>query len=366
MIQTKQEKTPKMAEMSSIDRSRLFSLFDNMDKEHQFTGLQKSSESDVLLIDFYNLFIRSFMAIPTLNDNGLHVGGIAGFLKTIGAAIKLINPTRVVIVIDGKGGSMKRKKIYPDYKGGRTTKLRFNRSYEDLSSGEIEENGMKTQLFRTVAYLETLPLTCIAIDHVEADDVISYLALDHFKDKNIFIASCDKDFLQLVDDRIKVWSPSKKKIYGKAELHSEYGISAKNFINFRVLNGDVSDNLDGVKGAGLKTIMKCFPIFTEDKQYTIDEIFTYSENHKGKLKLYDSILEVKDIVRRNYELMQLKETQIQSFSQLRIKELLDAPVKPLNKVGFIQLITADGMKNNLPNASVWMSEVFSRLNRISK
>jgi 5'-3' exonuclease len=356
-----------MAEnLSSNDKKRLFSLFENMKNENQFTGLQRSSESDILLIDFYNLFLRSFMAIPTMNDNGLHVGGIAGFLKTVGAAIKLLNPSRVIIVIDGKGGSLKRKKIYPDYKSGRSTKVRFNRSYEEMSSSELEEGSLKKQLLRTVSYLDTLPVTCIAIDHVEADDVIAYIAKDFYKDKNIYIASCDKDFLQLVNDKIKVWSPSKKKLYGCAEIYDEYKISCQNFINYRVLEGDASDNIDGVKGAGLKTIMKCFPIFTENKQYSIEEIFNYSENHKGKLKLYDTILDNKPLIKRNYELMQLLETEIQSFSQLRINECLEKPVNKLNKLNFLKLVGEDRMRNSLENSGIWINEVFSKLNNFTK
>jgi 5'-3' exonuclease len=351
--------------LSSADKNRLFSLFENMNKEHRFNGTESSIESGVLLIDFYNLFIRSFMAIPTMNDNGIHVGGISGFLKTVGAAIKLLNPSKVIIVIDGKGGSLKRKKIYPQYKSGRNTKIRFNRSYEDLSNSELENDGLEKQLFRTVAYLDNLPVTTIAIDHVEADDVIAYIAMDYCKDKNVYIASCDKDFLQLVNDRVKVWSPSKKKLYGCSEINTEYGISCQNFINYRILEGDQSDNIDGIRGAGLKTIMKCFPIFKDNTRYTLQEIYNYSDSKKGKLKLYDSILDNKDIVERNYTLMQLHDTQIQSFSQLRINEVLDKPSNKLNKMKFLLLLSEDKMRNNIENSGVWLNEVFGKLNNFT-
>jgi len=353
---TKMDNIPKTS-----SNSHLFSLFENMDKEHGFTGLQKSSDSEVLLVDFYNLFLRSFMAIPTMNDNGLHVGGIAGFLKTLGAAIKLLSPSRVIIVIDGKGGSLKRRKIYPEYKAGRKTSIRVNRSYEELTSAELEEKNLKKQLFRTVSYLDNLPVTTIAIDNVEADDVIAYLAVNYFKDKNVYIASCDKDFLQLVDDRVKVWSPSKKKLYGCAEIYSEYGIACKNFIYYRVLEGDASDNIDGVKGAGLKTTLKCFPFLAEGTQTNLNELFNYSENNKGKYKLYNTILESKHIVERNYALMQLSDTQIQSFSQLRIDEIMRQPINRLNKMQFLRLVGEDKMRNNLENSNQWLNECFGKL-----
>lgn len=356
-----------MAEaLSTNEKSRLFSLFENMDKDNGFTGLNKTSDSDILLIDFYNLFLRSFMAIPTMNDNGLHVGGIAGFLKTLGAAIKLLTPSKVVIVVDGKGGSLKRRAIYPQYKANRKTSIRLNRSYEDLTSSELEEASLKKQLFRTVAYLDTLPVTTIAIDNVEADDVIAYLATEFYKDKNIYIASCDKDFLQLVNDRIKVWSPSKKKLYGCAEIFGEFGISCQNFIYYRVLEGDTSDNIDGIRGAGLKTILKCFPFLKEQKKATIEEIFNYSENNKSKFKLYNTILENKSIVERNYTLMQLTDSQIQSFSQLRINEYMEKPVNRLNKIQFFKLVGEDNMRNNLENSNIWLTECFGKLDYLGK
>jgi DNA polymerase-1 len=347
--------------LSTLEKSKIFSLFENMDKENGFTGLQKSSDSDILLIDFYNLFLRSFMAIPTMNDNGIHVGGIAGFLKTVGAAIKLLTPSKVIIVVDGKGGSLKRRKIYPDYKAGRKTSIRVNRSYEELSSSELEEQSLKKQLYRTVAYLNTLPVTTIAIDNVEADDVIAYLAVEYFKEKNVYIASCDKDFLQLVNDRIKVWSPSKKKLYGCAEIYREYGVSCQNFIYYRVLEGDASDNIGGIKGAGLKTILKCFPFLADANKSTLDAIFECCHTTESKIKLYTNILENKSIVERNYALMQLTDTQIQSFSQLRINDLIERPVNRLNKMQFLKLVGEDKMRNNLENSNMWLTECFGKL-----
>ena len=84
----------------------------------------------ILIIDGLNTFIRCFSAIPTLNDDGAHVGGIVGFLRSVGYAIRTIRPTRTVIVFDGKGGSNRRKKIFPEYKAGRKMSERLNRSYD--------------------------------------------------------------------------------------------------------------------------------------------------------------------------------------------------------------------------------------------
>jgi DNA polymerase-1 len=351
-----------MSNLTDSEKKRLFSLFDQIKTNSQSEGLNRTLNSDVLIIDFMNTFIRAFMASPALNSNGNHTGGIAGCLKSIGYAVKLLNPTRVVIVSDGSGGSMKRRKIYPDYKSGRKTKIRLNRTYEDLSNPDSEEKNLKVQLIKTVRYLDTLPVTTMAIDHIEADDTIAYLATQYFKDSNVTIMSADKDFLQLANDRVKIWSPTKKKLYGCAEILQEYGVSCSNFINYRILEGDNSDNIDGINGAGLKTIIKCFPIFTDEKQYSLQEIYNYSDTHKGKYKLYNTILDNKNILERNWQLMQLHETQIQSFSQLRINEILEKPLTKLDRYKFSKLLLEDNMQNNFPNSIIWLQEVFGKVN----
>ena len=188
-----------MESINSSEKKKLYSLFENINKseENKPEELKKDQLSDILIIDGLNTFIKSFCVSPYMNADGIHTGGISGFLKSIGYAIKLFNPTKCVIVFDGVGGSQKRRKIYTDYKNKRITKIRINRTYLDNSNADDEEKSLKKQLIRTVDYLNNLPLTVMSIDNVEADDVIAYLALDKFKNSNITIMSSDKDFLQL-------------------------------------------------------------------------------------------------------------------------------------------------------------------------
>lgn len=309
-----------------------------------------------------NTYIRSYCAVPTLNDDGVHTGGIAGFLKSIGYAIKLLNPTRVIIVFDGKGGSQKRRKIYPDYKNGRRTDIKLNRTYSDLTSSQIEKVNFQKELVRTVNYLDTLPVTVMAIDQIEADDTIAYLSRQTFKDSNVTIMSTDKDFLQLADNKTKIWSPVKKKIFGCKEILDEYGITCNNFIFYRVMEGDVSDNIPGLDGVGLKRVIQAFPFLADEKQVCLRQIYNYSENYKNKYKIYEKVLSEKLLLERNYELMQLHNTQIQTFTQLRIEEIINKPVAKIDKLSFSKLITEDKMWNNIPNYHIWLNECFGKLN----
>jgi DNA polymerase-1 len=347
--------------LTSGEKSKLFSLFANVkDDLKEQDGLNKTQDSDILVIDGMNTFIRCFAAVPTLNDDGLHTGGIAGFLKSVGYAVRLLNPTRCIIVFDGAGGSVRRKAIFPEYKERRANKVRLNRIFEEASTTESESQAIARQLLRVSHYIDSLPVTTIQIDNVEADDVIAYLALQSFKESNVTIMSSDKDFYQIVNERIKLYSPTKKKIYGVQEVITEFGIHPRNFVLFRTLDGDKSDSIDGINGCGLKTILKCFPFLAEEKPHTVNDILEHSELNKGKYKVYQTILDNRNIVERNYQLMQLNDTIIATFAQLNIGDILKKKNK-LNRFEFVKMITEDKLWNAIPNYGVWLNETFNKL-----
>ena len=86
-------------------KKRYLSLFDEIKNN---PSKPRELNDHVLVIDGLNNFIRCFSAIPMMSDNGYHVGGMIGFLRSLSYIMKLIQPTRILIVFDGKGGSQKR------------------------------------------------------------------------------------------------------------------------------------------------------------------------------------------------------------------------------------------------------------------
>ena len=232
--------------------SRYAELLNEVSQEHNEVK-DESLNDNVLIIDGLNQFIRVFGAVPALNDDGEHCGGVTGFLLSTAATIRRLKPTRVVIVFDGKGGSNRRKSMYKGYKEGRTGLTKINRlaGYEDL---EDQSESMRKQFARLIEYLQILPISLTYIDYVEADDIMAYLANHYFK-KNVTIISSDKDFLQLVNHRIKVWAPTKKKMYDEELVMKDYGVKPQNLVFYRMIEGDKSDNIEGVRGVGPKTIL---------------------------------------------------------------------------------------------------------------
>ena len=183
---------------------KYFSILESLNENN---SKQSHPNDRILLIDGLNTFIRAFAANPVTNEDGVHIGGITGFLMSIGYAIRNIKPTRVIICFDGKGGSQRRRKIYPDYKGNRRVRTRLTR-HVSIGSMDDEKVAMKQQLLRLSQYLETLPLQILSIENIEADDTIAYITQQVYPDSQVFIMSTDKDFMQLVSKRVSVWSPT--------------------------------------------------------------------------------------------------------------------------------------------------------------
>ena len=280
------------------------------------------------------------------------VGGIVGFLRSIGYTINMFSPTRVIIVFDGKGGSSRRRKLYPEYKQNRKTKYRVNRAY-DFASQEDEKQNMIMQLQRVVEYLDNLPITVLSYDNIEADDTIGYLCRQVLTESQITVMSTDKDFLQLTDDRIKIWSPTKKKLYDEQAVFDEYGISSHNYIWYRVLDGDKSDNISGVRGLGLKTIQKKLPFLSENRIVDMDEVVT-------------ELPESKDIIELNYKLMQLSDVDISGSTKTKIIDRTNEPINRLVKYKFEKMFLEDKLYTALPNLNSWLLTNFNQLNRYAE
>ena len=341
--------------------NRYKELLKEVSKEHNEVK-NESLNDRVLIIDGLNQFIRVFGAVPALNDDGEHCGGVTGFLLSTAATIRRLKPTRVIIVFDGKGGSNRRKSVYKGYKEGRTGLTKLNRlaGYEDLEDQQV---SMRNQFKRLIEYLQILPITMTYIDYVEADDIIAYLANHYFK-KEVTILSSDKDFLQLVNQRIKVFTPTKKKMYTEKEVIEDYGVTPQNLIFYRVLMGDKSDNIKGVNGVGIKTIESKMKFLTENDLSLDTFIEKCSSECEDKLakKLKDNL----DTINMNYGLMQLADPDISSSIKSNVRELMDTHRPQLDLVEFKKMFMYDKLYTAFANVDSWLRNSFTSLHNYIK
>ena len=317
----------------------------------------ESLNDRVLILDGLNQFIRCFGAVPALNDDGEHCGGVTGFLLSTASIIRTLKPTRVIVVFDGKGGSNRRKQIHKGYKQGRKGLTKLNRlaGYEDLEDQEV---SMRKQFGRLIEYLQILPLSLTYIDYVEADDIIAYLANHYFK-KEVTILSSDKDFLQLVNERIQVFTPTKKKMYTEKEVVEDYGVTPQNLIFYRVLMGDKSDNIKGVNGVGIKTIESKMKFLTEN-ELSLD---TFIEKCSSECddKLSEKLKNNLDTINMNYGLMQLADPDISSSIKSNVRDLMDTHKPELNLVEFKKMFMYDKLYTAFANVDSWLRNSFTSL-----
>lgn len=330
-----------------MDISKLQAAFSKFSEE----DLQvKDRNNRILIIDGLNLFIRAFAANPAMNHRGDHVGGLVGFLKSLFSLIQKFRPTRCILVFDGIEGSKRRREKFPAYKEGRKNKDSLNR-YIEVDGVLDETEGIKNQFSRLEQYLHVLPMVTMSINYLEADDTIAYIVnqyLNKVKYGNITIVSSDKDFLQLVTDKVHVYSPVKKKLYDSEVVYKEFGFVPKNYLTYRVLTGDDSDNIPGVNGMGLKTLLKYFPEIAE-QELNIDDIMEMSRqkiDSGSKMKIYEKIILSENQVNLNLELMQLTRAEVPSNKQTQIDRILDEPIYHLDKIKFKQMLYHDGLNDH--------------------
>ena len=214
---------------------------------------QTKFHSKLLVIDGLNLFFRNFATINMLNSDGVPIGGLAGFIRSLGSLIHLTQPTGVYIIFDGVGSSTNRKNLVPEYKSNRG--LRRITNWDIYDNIEEESDSKVDQITRLIHYLQCLPVKIGMIDKAEADDMIAYMCkvLPETEDSNIIVVSSDKDYLQLLSKNIIVYRPVSKVFYRTKELREEFKIHPANFLLYKTLLGDSSDQVKGIRELGPKT-----------------------------------------------------------------------------------------------------------------
>ena len=306
----------------------------------------------ILVIDAMNMLIRSFSLLKAMNPSGTHVGGLVGFLRSLGYVTRIFDPTRVIVVWDGKGGSGNRQNIDPNYKAQRATARITHWGLYDTR--EEEQEALINQLLRVQDYLDCLPLQQLVMEKLEADDIIAYLAKQASgNNKKVTIVSSDKDFLQLVDRNIEVYAPVKKKTFNSSNIIDELKVLPVNYNIVKALLGDNSDNLQGVKGLGIKTIIKEFPDLVNTVT-NLDYIFNLCEEKLEDKKIFPKIIHNWDRVETNFKLMDLHETALDIKEKNHILDIIKSEIPDLQSGAFLHLLDQDKIEGITKNTEGWL------------
>ncbi|MCX7872620.1 MAG: 5'-3' exonuclease [Verrucomicrobiae bacterium] len=293
----------------------------------------------MVIIDGHAYAHRAFHAISSLSSpDGLPTNAIYGFIRALDKIIERFKPTHLLVVWDG-GLDNERKASLPEYKENRPP-----------MPGSLE-----TQIGLILEYLEKAHIPYFYRQGVEADDWIATVAVKASTcGMNVIIASMDKDFMQLVSDKIGLFNPADKseKIWTEKDVMEKTGVEPMRIVDLLSLVGDDVDNIPGVDGIGPKTAAALLNKFD-----SIEGIYN-NINNVTPDRLRSKLIESKDVVMRNRDLIRLYTALPFEFNleDYRLKDRDEDALREFyRRLGFKSLLN-ENRKNSLQGCFAFDTE----------
>lgn len=197
-----------------------------------------SIEKPIILVDGSSYLFRAYHAPPHLtNSKGESTGAIYGVVNMLKSLVRQYDPEKMVVIFDAKGPTF-RNEMYSEYKANRPPM----------------PDDLRTQIAPIHAIIKAMGLPLVAIEGVEADDVIGTIAQEQAKQGNhVLISTGDKDMAQLVNDKVSLINTMTNTYMDPQGVVDKFGIGADLIIDYLALMGDKVDNIPGVPGVGEKT-----------------------------------------------------------------------------------------------------------------
>lgn len=218
-----------------------------------------------LVIDGNNLLHRAYHKFKSMaSKEGTKSSMVFGFPYILKSLIDTQKPTEVLVAFDG-GRDKHRLKAWPDYKAKRT---------ENNKKRDFDYDDFTNQKKDVQKILSCLGIPYVSKKGLEADDIIWLYTRKKRRKGHVVIVSTDKDFNQLLSERVSIWHPWKNKRITHKNCEQVYGYTPEQCVDYLSLCGDDSDNIPGIKGIGDKTAKKFLAQFGSLKDYLKqDELF---------------------------------------------------------------------------------------------
>lgn len=268
-----------------------------------------------LLVDGNNLMKISSVD-KRMNGKGEEYGIVFQFLWQLHKLLQVKDYNFVYVMLDGEKSGQLRYNFYQDYKANRDKNYELSGSKSEYDKqidayvkkvldysrnkhkqqetvrGETEEESFERQKLILKQILEELFVRVCEYDEVEGDDLIAHYVKNKKSNERVVIVSGDRDLTQLINDEVCVYIPSLKKYISPKNHIQELGYTHENVLIKKILCGDSSDNIKGIKGMGDKTFFSLFPD-AKTKKYTLDDIFVETKkNIEERLKNKQKPLQV--------------------------------------------------------------------------
>lgn len=321
-----------------------------------------------LLIDAESLLKQGYYGAKQIQMKNGSVGTIYHFINTIRRFHTDYSVTKVVVFWEGENSKYYRQAYYPYYKSNRNDKMTLE-----------EIHDLDRQRVRIKQYLEELFIRQVEVDGCEADDAIAVYCKNS-NSENKIIYTNDRDLLQLLDDKTKVFLHGKKALVTKDNFKNFFKYDYRNVGLIKMISGDISDNISGLEGIGEDSVLKFFPeLLKEVKDYNwISERTEVLLAENPKSKKLQAIKEGKTkwgTYGREYftimeKIISLNHPNITEDLNISIAEVVNDVLSPegrggINKV--IEMMKEDEILIFLPKNQDWYYEFWaSFINIINK
>ena len=231
----------------------------------------ETTEKKLFLLDAYALIYRAFFAMnknPRMTSKGLNTSAVMGFLNSLYEILKNEKPTHIGVAFD-VAGTAQRQAEYSEYKANR----------------EKMPDDLRESIPYIIRLIEAFNIPIYGVEGYEADDVIGTLSKKAEQQGFItYMMTPDKDFGQLVTDKVLLYKPAKfgepAQVWGPKEVCERYGIQEpKQLIDILGLWGDAADNIPGIPGIGEKTAAQLV-----QKYGSVENLIAHADELKGKQK----------------------------------------------------------------------------------
>jgi DNA polymerase-1 len=245
----------------------------------------------LFLIDAYALIFRAYYAFiraQMINSKGLNTSAIYGFTASLEEILRTESPTHIAVVFDPPGPTFRHEK-FPEYKAHR----------------EATPEEIKQSVPWIKKIIEAFNIPVIEIQGYEADDVIGTIAWKaREKGFEVYMMTPDKDYAQLVKDRVFMYKPRRSgqasEVIGEEEVKSTFQVQdPRQVIDVLALWGDSSDNIPGAPGIGEKTAKKLISSYQ-----SIENLFEHADELKGRVK--ETILQYRDQIEMSKDLVTIR------------------------------------------------------------
>ena len=243
----------------------------------------------ILLIDSNNLAHRMAFKLGHLTWQEKTTGVIFGFMKSVMDLSHLLKPNEIIFCWDSPLSY--RRNIFPEYKASRRKELTEEQQQERKAAySQFEE--LKLEILPRIGFRNIFEQTGI-----EADDLIAKIIFDYYlSGYKLIPVSSDNDLFQTFLYMERIYLLDKKKFYTKEDFVKEWKISPLEWVTAKSIAGDITDNIPGIKGIGIKTAIK------------------YINGEKINASLISKVEENWNLVQRNQKIIKIPHTRTLSMS----------------------------------------------------